>query len=799
MKKKLLAVVISVVIILLVIFDEVIISFLSQFKTNYTLLNYSNFWNEKIHDWLGDTITLVGVMLAFSLPFVAQVVQWIVGTYGVTNFPEITRNRLKIHNLLIKMFIFVGFVIFWRVFIFDISPYTKSLYVFFNIGISILFLWILWRLFIVVNFIIKCTFEFSKFIIDPAYKYIKNITEDIPTPYNQIEDFSAIPIVSIEYIQYIELLRDNEISSFKRGNILINKNEEFEKFVWNYITAIFFTNDSERIKEAILLHKKLSSSLRKMCSVFGKEYYSRYVTLASGLVYYTTQNRYYIFDSCLTVILEKEGNSERSLYEKKSEEYKDFSKYYADILFLAEEIEGKSQQDYCPILSCQYLLNHSSFSYLNIFNLKRFDEIERGEAFEQINRWEDDIISLSRQLILIARRYKKSSALLAVYSNIRNDLQFRHQREVSLYRYIQSDPESVNDANQIAQKFSTIENVKELEECIHFFLSNQLDQYFKIDDEKKVELLQNLLRIRYKFKIDNLLLFWLGHLSYDTSIIINILEETSPIDLPRINDVGSHFMPKNIRDTIKQYLIVYNNEFELHSRFDNSEEYQIVFSTIVLYFLLKELRSHVEDIDTLQMAKQIYTDKKITIRNIKSIADIATLWKSSPKGLETNQGIIDLCVNYGVNFKKLKSTYNSFLTNLIDIADEAINVKILNSPIDDSLIQELYQNLNEKIKKLFNKYEFKINSISDLNNTNHKYRFMVINREWFIDAETGVHYVRDNLSDQFYYQCKFFLKNNIGKNMNIVDGSSLPIITFSYKEVGNKLHFYCEYNFYFSH
>lgn len=795
MKKNLTAAILTIIIVL-VIFNEVVIDFLSQFKTTSTLLMYSNFWNEKIHDWLGDAITLVGVMLAFSIPFVAQVVQWVVGTYGVTNFPEITKNRLKIHSLLIKMFLFVGFVIFWRIFIFDISPHTKSLYVFFNIGISILFLWILWRLFIVVNFIIKCTFDFRKFIIAPAYEYIKNIEVSIPDPFDPIKDFLAPPRVSIEYLQCIELLRDNEVSNFKRGNILMNEDGEFEQFVWKYIQAILLTNNRGRIEEAIILQMKLSSSVRKMCSLFGEEYYARYVTLASQLAYHTVQNRYYVLDFYFTESQEKGNNSQHNLYQEELKKSEKFSKYYADILFLAEEIEGKNNHDYYPVLSCQYLLNHSSLSYYKFFSIEEFDQINFIENFYQINQWEEDIITISKRLIVIAGRYRKSSALLAVYNNIRNDLQFLSNQEIFIYPYLKHNHEHSDEGCKIVREFLKIENEKELEECFKFFLSNQFNQYFEINYKERHELLQRFLKIRYKFKIDKLLLFWLGYLSFDTSIIIKILEEASPIDPSRIIDVGTHFVPSNLSDAFKQYLIVYNDEFELRSRFGNSEEYQIIFSTIVLYFLLKKLKNNSKSIDTFQEAKQIYDDKEISIRNIKSIADIATLWKSSPKGLESNQGIIDLCLNYGVNFKELKEYYNSFLTNLIEVSGEAIKRKVLNAPIDETLIQSFYQKLNEKSKKIFDRHQFEIVPDSNLNKKN-KYRFMNIDREWFIDAETGVHYVRDSLLNEFYHRCDFFLKSNIGNTMYIVNGGDTPEVTFSYKEVGNKLYFYCEYNFCF--
>lgn len=805
MKKNLLAaIIIPIIVVLFVLFDEVVISFLSQFKTTHTLLMYSDFWSERVHDWLGDTVTLVGVMLAFSLPFVAQLVQWVVGTYGVTNFPDIAKRELRTYSLLKKMFLFVGLVIFWRLFIFDISPYTSSLYVLFNITIAALFLWIVWRLFVIVGFIIKCTFGFREIIVDPAYKYIKNITEDIPVPYNSIKDESAIPEVSTKYIQYVELLRDDEVSSFKRGNILINEGRGFEHFVWNYISALFITNNSNKTQSAIMLYMKLSSSIRKMCSLFGKEYYSRYVTLASSLAYQTIQNRYHTYDLYLTNLQEKENNHDHSLYEKELKEFEVFSKYYADILFLAEEIEGKNARDYYPILSCQYLLNHSTLAYYYFFHSKKFENIRWNDEFERINKWENDFMNLSQKLILIASRYKRSSALISIYKNVRNDLQFTHQREINLFSYINYDNDLSNEAYGIARKNYKIDDENKLKSCFNFLISQEVDKYFKIDDDKKSELLQNLLRIRYKFKVDKLLLFWLGHLSFDTSIVLKVLEEASPIDSQRVHDVGAHLIPTDIAEVFKKYLIIYDLDFEYRSGLDDLEGYQVTFSTMVLYFLLKELKKDLkvkgssdnEDLNLSYMAREIYDSRDVSIRNVKTIVDIVTLWKSSPRGLESNQGIMELCLNYGISFEKLKNFYNLFLTSLIETADETIKSKILKASIDEELIQEFYEELNNKSKKVLNNYKFNIVPAFNLINV-QRYRFMVISREWFIEAETGVHYVRDNLSNQFYYQFKSFLEKNMGKTLYIVDENDTPQVTFSYREVADKIFFYCEYNFYF--
>lgn len=81
--------------ILCILFNAKIIHFLQQFKTTNTLLNYPKLWDEKIHDWLGDIITLVGVMLAFSLPFTAQVTQWTVNTSPCVRIVVTPNNQVK--------------------------------------------------------------------------------------------------------------------------------------------------------------------------------------------------------------------------------------------------------------------------------------------------------------------------------------------------------------------------------------------------------------------------------------------------------------------------------------------------------------------------------------------------------------------------------------------------------------------------------------------------------------------------------------------------------------------------------
>ena len=195
-------------------------------------------------------------MLAFTLPFTAQVVQWIVSAYGVNSFPEMIKDKLKINHLLKEMFIFVGVVIFWRVFIYNISPYTSSLYILFNIIILISFIWILFKLFKVINYILKCTFSFQEFVVNTAYKNIESTSNSIPIPFSNITDISIIPTLSAEYLQNLELLRDYEISKFKRGDIDISKKESFDYYIWKYITALLITNDLERQKQSIELQKK---------------------------------------------------------------------------------------------------------------------------------------------------------------------------------------------------------------------------------------------------------------------------------------------------------------------------------------------------------------------------------------------------------------------------------------------------------------------------------------------------------------------------------------------------------------
>ncbi len=740
--------------------------------------------------------------MAFSLPFTAQVVQWVVATYGVTTFPEIAKDELQISHLLLKMFLFVGLVIFWRLFIYDISPYTSSLYILFNFVVAICFIWILWRLFRVVRYVIKCTFEFRNFIIAPAHQYIKDTTESIPKPYSEIQDISIIPSLNIKYLQNMELLRDDEATGFKRGNILNTNTEGFEKYTWEYILASFTTNDIEKISQAIVLQGELSFHIKAMSIVFGKEYYTRYMHLASGLAHYIFTNRYYFYDERLEQknISIYDDFHIQELYEKELKKIEDFLNYYSDVLFLAEEIEGKNNRDYYPILSCQYLLNHSSFSYL-CFIPKNLDiDFDWNSVFDRIDQWEKDTIEITKRLIKISSKYKKTSALLNVYHNLKNDLQFSHQREIYLYNLEKRGlkPDEYTLAYKIASQYQNINNSEDVILCMNFLLSDECEKYFNIDSEQRKELILNLLRIRYKFKVDELLLFWLGSLSFDASIVIKVLEEASPIDQPRIIDVGEHLIPLNIKEAFRQYLVLYNNNFRTFNPFENLDKYQIVFSTMVFYFLLRTIKRNISNVELqpIDIAEGIYKDPEFSIRNIKSIKEIAKLWRESPKGIESDQAIQNLCLNYGMNFEDLKNFYIEFLICLEDQADGVIQNKILIAPLDEDAIEEFKTILHKRAEEPLRNNQFKVEVAQDLNEKRSSYRFMSIEREWFIKADTGIHYVRDSLDQRFFLKYQHYLTHNQDKKMIIFEGDK-PEIIFKHKVVGNKIWFYCEYNFYF--
>lgn len=809
--------------IVLIVYDQSIIDFLSQYETTNTLLKkHPDFWNERIHDWLGDTITLVGVMLAFSLPFTAQVIQWVVATYGVTTFPEIVKNKLKINRLLIKMFIFVGLVIFWRVFIYDISPYTSSLYIVFNFIIAICFVWILCRLFKVIYYVLRCTFEFRNFIIIPAYKYIKSVTDSIPTPYSEIKDLSVVQNLAPKYLQNMELLRDDEMASFKRGNIVNTEIEGFEKYTWQYILALLTTGDLEKIKQGLVLHSELSASIKSMSVAFSKEYYARYVRLASSLVGYCVKNRYYILDYR---IIELENNANKNIYEspdktvftdeiineqfehqlwidkkykEKESARRNFYSYISDVIFLAEEIEGKKHQDYYPILSCRYLMNHSSFGYLYILPKNIDKTFDWKTAFERIDVWEKDIIELTKRLIQISSQYQKTSALLDIYHNLRNDLQFSHQREIHLYSLERRDlkSEDYDIVYRHTNQFAKILNPEQVVICMNFLYSEEFDKYFNVNDQQKGEIFQKLLRIRYKFRVNDLLLFWLGYLSFDTSVVINILEEASPMDIPNIHDIGEHLIPVNIDEVFRKYLIVSNLEYEYYNSFVDLDRYQVVFSTMVLYFLAKSLRDSINpDELPFSIVHQIYHMNELSIRNVKSLREIAKIWLDSPKDIENNQGIRQLCLNYGISFDNLLKLYEGLLKSLSEQSDDIIQKKIHSAPIDEGAIAEFYEQLNCMFKELLQDFDFDIETSNDYQEKK-KFRFTSINREWFINEDTGVHYVRDTLDQEFFYKCKYFLNHQKNKIMVVFDGTQ-PVITFEYKSIGDKLVFYCEYNFYF--
>lgn len=768
---------------LLVIFDNSIIHFLSQWETARTLLKYSDFWNERVHDWLGDMVTFAGVMLAFSLPFTAQVTQWVVSTYGVTNFPEIVREELNIKTLLSKMFLFVGLVIFWRLFMYDISPFTSTLYLFLNAIIAGCFLWIIWRLYKIVSYILQCTFNFQKFVIVPARQYLKNTTDSIPTPYSAIKNDAVIPNIDLKkYHQYMALLRDDEIANFKKGNVVSLNNSGFEEDVWAYIYACVLSQDPNKITQAWDLQRELTGSIKIMCLAFSKEYYARYARLASGIAYYTVGNQYFFLDK----------------YQKDLKPVEKFNTKYADILFLAEEIEAKSHYDYYPVLSCQYLLNHSSLGYLGI--LPRC--IERSfswvQVFEDIESWEEGIIRLTQQLIAIASKSQKTNALVDVYNNLKNDLQFPHTREINLYG-LEKDfvtKESVD----YASKYHHVSH-EQVTECAEFLFSEACEKYFDISDEKRSELLQNLLRVRYKAKVDKLILFWLGHLSFDTSIIISILEDASPMDPSKVVDIGGHLIPTNIGAVLQQCLEVYETEFRYLNPFDNNlERYQIVLSAMMLYFLAKSLRSEeshgIRDLSN-ESVNEIYNIKDLSIRNVKTLREMAQLWLKIPKGIDHHQGIQGLCINYGIDFEKLLELYRDVLKGLIDRSDEEIKKRILQAPLDEKAIEEFYERLHQKIEGSLQAHQGE-KSIINSDKSKERFEFMTIDREWFIEAETGSHYIRESADQSFLYPFRRYLEANQSKIMIIFNGEK-PEISFGYedKKEEEKLSFYCEYNFYF--
>lgn len=773
-------------VLFLIIFNNQLIEFILQWETTRTLLKYSDFWNERVHDWLGDMVTFVGVMLAFSLPFTAQVTQWVVSTYGVTNFPEIVREELNIKTLLPKMFLFVGLVIFWRLFIYDISPFTSSLYILLNVIIAGCFLWVIWRLYKIIYYILQCTFNFQKFVIIPALGYLKNITNSISTPYYEIQDSSIIPDIDLKYRQYMVLLRDDEIANFKKGNAVSLNNLGFEEYIWRYISACLSSQDSRKISQAWDLQRELSSSIKIMCLAFSERYYARYARLASGLAYYTVRNQYFFLDKY---------QKDLKPVEKFNTKYADIL-FSADILFLAEEIEAKSHYDYYPVLSCQYLLNHSSLGYLGTLPRYIGRSFSWGQVFEDIESWEKGIIRLTQQLITIASKSQKKNALVDIYNNLKNDLQSSDTREINLYDLEKGfvTKESVD----YASKYHHV-SPEQVMECAEFLFSEECQKYFDISGEKRSELLHNLLRVRYKAKVDKLILFWLGHLSFDTSIIISILEDASPMDPSKVVDIGGHLIPTNIGAVLQQCLEVYETEFRYLNPFDNNlERYQIVLSTMILYFLAKSLRSEeshgIRDLSN-KLVNEVYNIKDLSIRNVKTLREMAQLWLKTPKGIDHHQSIQDLCINYGIDFEKLLKLYRDVLNGLIDRSDEEIKKRILQAPLDEKAIEVFLDRLNQKIDGSLRSHQGE-KSVINSDKGKERFEFMTIEREWFIEAETGSHYIRKNLDQSFLRPFRRYLEANQFKIM-IVFNSEEPEISFGYEDriEEGKLIFHCEYNF----
>lgn len=751
--------------ILSVIFDNHIIHFLSQFKTTQTLLHYSDFWNHRLHDWLGDTITLIGVMLAFTLPFTAQVVQWVVSTYGVNSFPEIIKDRLQISRLLKEMFIFVGVVIFWRVFIYDISPYASSLYILFNLVILAYFVWILFKLFRVIEFILNCTFSFQKVIVDKAYDHIKDTSQSIPT-------------LNTDYLQNIELLRDYEISKFQRGDIEISEKPNFENYVRAYIQTLFSTNELSQLKQAIILQKKLSTSIVRMCTVFRDKNDTRYEVLAYYLACDSVINKYYTLDKRL---IDDQKGVDNPLNEN-----------FNDMIFLAENIESKITNAKCPILSCQYLSNHTNYSSILPINIDL--AFDWRSTFEWINQWDDDIITLTKRLIEISSRYKKSSALEQVYDNLQSDLQYSRT-----WQFKRPEKSSIAVYNQI-NKLNNIKNEEDLSEGFELLLSDKFNKELGLSLDEKKENLIKLLRIRYKFKVDKLLLFWLRHLSFNTTIIIKILEQACPMDPSRVLNSDEHLIPTTIGGVFKLYLS--SNNLEFNSFFNNSDsnDYQIVFNTMILYFLAKALRHKNTDDKTehnqlaSNIAKDIYSFSGLTIRNVKSINQIATLGEKQLKGIDLNQGIKDLCIHYGISFDDLKNVYTNVSVCLKEQSEDVINKKIRKAPIDEDAIAIFYQDVNENIQTLLDNHEAKKFINNDESEKNFK---LSIDREWFIKADTATCYDRKGVAHLFYQEFDKSFKLNQGKTMVIFNGKAQPTVNFTYEEDDLKIIFYCKYNFYF--
>ncbi|MBS7835285.1 hypothetical protein J7620_10065 [Wohlfahrtiimonas chitiniclastica] len=197
----------------------------------------------------------------------------------------------------------------------------------------------------------------------------------------------------------------------------------------------------------------------------------------------------------------------------------------------------------------------------------------------------------------------------------------------------------------------------------------------------------------------------------------------------------------------------------------------------------------------LNIVNQIYNMHDLSIRNVKSVREIANLWLDSPKSIKSNEAIRNLCMNYGISFDSLLNLYQSVLRELSEQSEAVIQKKIVAAPINKEAIDEFYTKLNLRFNEILQGYNFDMKISSDTEN-NKKIRFTSIPKEFFIDADTGTHYVRDNLDKEFFDKCKYFFNHQINKIMVIFNGER-PKVTFEYKEIGDKIVFYCEYNFYF--
>lgn len=660
-------------------------------------------------------------------------------------------------------------------------------------------LWILWRLFRAVRYIIKCTFEFQSFVISPAYQYIKNITESITFPYSEYKGPSIIPNLDNNYLKSMELLRDYEISNGKKGTLVLKVNESFDWYIWQYISALFMTYDQNKINQALSLQGKLSTSTRMMCMVFHKENYSHYTYLAGNLAYYLSENRYYYFEEKLAHFqMQQNANVDGLIFVLQEEQKRliEFDAYYSDLLYLAEEIEGKNINGYSPILSCHYLFNYSCMASRVLLNNNI--NLDWIKIFMQIDKTDEDILKLAIRLAEIATKYKKTAPLIEIYNNIKNDIGHIDEGTINLYYYIKKE-QNFAISYEKSQQFVSLKTKEELNYFVEFLLSEEFDEYFDATWEQKKDLLRNVRRIQYKSHVDRFLLSWLRCIAFDVSILINILEKENPLEKSRIINKDKSLLPTNLGEVFERYLVVSDIQFVLRHGLIQSSEYQIIFSTMSMFFLLGIRRRYVDDknLQILEVVDNIYKNSNLSIRNVKSIKEIAKLWRDSPKGIESNnEAIRELCLNYGMSFEDLKNFYIEFLTCLEDQADGVMQNKILIAPLDEDAIEEFKTILHKRAEEPLRNNQFKVEVVQDLNEKRSSYRFMSIEREWFIKADTGVHYVRDSLDQRFFLKYQHYLTHNQDKKMIIFEGDK-PEIIFKHKVVGNKIWFYCEYNFYF--